>query len=50
MSTLGGAACSTGLNTDLSLTEQVLQDWLDDFERIQWMLRTSSRLRQLHGD
>jgi hypothetical protein len=50
MSTLGGAACSTGLNTDLSLTEQVLQDWLDEFERIQWMLRTSSRLRQLHGD
>ena len=49
-SSLGGAACSTGLNTDVSLTEQVVQDWLDEFERIQWMLRTSSRLRQLHGD
>lgn len=50
VSSLGGAACPTGLNTDLSLTEQVVQDWLDEFERIQWMLRTSSRLRQLHGD
>lgn len=50
VSTLGGAACSTGLNTDQSLTEQVLQDWLEEFERVQWMLRTSSRLRQLHND
>jgi thiol-disulfide isomerase/thioredoxin len=47
---LGGVACPTGLNTDVSLTAQVVQDWLDEFERIQWMLRTSSRLRQLHGD
>jgi len=47
---LGGAACSTGLNADQSLTELVLQDWLNEFERIQWMLRTSSRLRQLHND
>jgi len=25
-------------------------DWLNEFERIQLMLRTSSRLRQVHGD
>ncbi len=47
---LTGAACPTGLVHEGSLTEQVVQDWLDEFERIQWMLRTSSRLRQLHGD
>lgn len=27
-----------------------LQDWLDEFERIQLMLRLSPRLRELHGD
>jgi hypothetical protein len=47
---LTGAACPTGLFQELSLTELVVQDWLNEFERIQWMLRTSSRLRQLHGD
>jgi hypothetical protein len=47
---LGGAACPTGLVGDGSLTEHVVQDWLDEFERIQWMLRTSGRLRKLHGD
>lgn len=47
---LQGAACPTGLVTDGSLTEHVVQDWLDEFERIQWMLRTSGRLRKLHGD
>lgn len=47
-SSLIGAACSTGIHD--SLTDAVVQEWLDEFERIQWMLRTSSRLRQLHGD
>lgn len=47
---LGGAACPTGLVFDGNLTEAVVQDWLNEFERIQWMLRTSTRLRQLHGD
>jgi len=28
----------------------VLQEWLNEFERVQWMLRLSPRLRQLHGD
>jgi hypothetical protein len=45
-----GAACPTGLAIDSPLTGRVVQDWLNEFERIQWMLRTSSRLRQLHGD
>jgi hypothetical protein len=48
--TLGGAACPTGLPVEQSLTQRVVQDWLDEFERIQLMLRTSARLRQLHGD
>lgn len=30
--------------------EETLQDWLVEFERIQWMLRLSPRLRRLHGD
>ncbi|RLS55389.1 MAG: thiol reductase thioredoxin [Planctomycetota bacterium] len=45
-----GAACSTGIAIGDDLTRSVMRDWLDEFERIQWMLRTSSRLRQLHGD
>lgn len=47
---LQGAACPTGLVIDGTLTENVVQDWLNEFERIQWMLRTSARLRKLHGD
>ncbi len=47
---LSGAACPTGLATDHALTARVVQEWLDEFERVQLMLRTSGRLRQLHGD
>jgi thiol-disulfide isomerase/thioredoxin len=50
VSHLSGAVCPTGLVGDGTLTSRVVQDWLNEFERIQWMLRTSSRLRQLHGD
>jgi len=28
----------------------VAQDWLNEFERVQWLLRLSPRLRQMHGD
>jgi hypothetical protein len=28
----------------------VVQEWLNEFERVQWILRLSPRLRQLHGD
>jgi thiol-disulfide isomerase/thioredoxin len=31
-------------------TAAVMQEWLDEFERVQWMLRLSPRLRQKHGD
>jgi hypothetical protein len=27
-----------------------MQGWIDEFERVQLMLRLSPRLRQLHGD
>jgi hypothetical protein len=27
-----------------------LQDWLNEFERVQWLLFLSPRLRQLHRD
>lgn len=32
------------------LPDQIVQDWLAEFERVQWMLRLSPRLRQRHGD
>ena len=48
---LDGAACPTGLvGTDSGSLAAVVQDWLDEFERVQGMLRTSPRLREIHGD
>ena len=48
---LDGAACPTGLvSPGRSLLDAVTQDWLNEFERIQLLLRTSGRLRKLHGD
>lgn len=41
--------CPTGIGTD-PLLVQVTQDWLNEFERVQWLLRLSARLRKLHGD
>ena len=48
---LGGETCATGLvkSTD-PLHIQVLQDWLNEFERVQLILRLSPRLRRKHGD
>ena len=48
---LGGEACATGLvsKTD-PVGVQVVQEWLDEFERVQWILRLSPRLRRKHGD
>jgi hypothetical protein len=46
-----GAACDTGIAPPPA--DEVaagLQDWLDEFERVQLMLRLSPRLRQRHGD
>ena len=46
-----GPACSTGLaGVATPLRGQVTQEWLNEFERVQLMLRLSGRLRQLHGD
>lgn len=46
-----GDSCPTGLVLpgDPLLT-LVAQDWLNEFERVQWLLRLSPRLRQRHGD
>ena len=46
-----GDSCPTGLGvSDDPLPAQVTQDWLNEFERVQWLLRLSPRLRQKHGD
>lgn len=46
-----GAACPTGIVAPgQDLLDAVVQEWLNEFERIHLMLRTSARLRQLHGD
>ncbi len=48
---LSGAACSTGIALPGDSAQQrVVQEWLDEFEKVQLMLRTSSRLREKHGD
>lgn len=48
---LEGAACPTGLIPDEnSLLAAVVQDWLNEFERVQLILRTSARLRKVHSD
>ncbi len=48
---LSGETCATGLikGTD-PLQAQIVQDWLNEFERVQWILRLSPRLRRMHGD
>lgn len=46
-----GPSCPTGIvPPEAHLVEAVTGDWLDLFERAQLILRTSSRLRQKHGD
>jgi hypothetical protein len=46
-----GPSCPTGIGPpDKSLLAAVTQDWLNEFERVQLLLRLSSRLRQKHGD
>lgn len=46
-----GPSCPTGINPPhQALLDAVVQEWLNEFERAQLMLRLSSRLRQLHGD
>ncbi len=46
-----GEVCTSGIvSADDPLLVKVTQDWLDQFERVQWILRLSPRLRQKHGD
>lgn len=46
-----GASCPTGLVIPNDpLPALVLQEWLNEFERAQCILRLSPRLRQKHGD
>jgi thiol-disulfide isomerase/thioredoxin len=48
---LVGESCATGLVSKSDpVGVQVVQDWLDEFERVQWILRLSPRLRRKHGD
>ena len=48
---LGAEACSTAIflppTDELAAT---LADWMNEIERVQWMLRLSARLRKQHGD
>jgi thiol-disulfide isomerase/thioredoxin len=51
VSQLSGESCATGLVKGSDpLQMQVVQDWLNEFERVQWILRLSPRLRRKHGD
>lgn len=51
MAELGGEVCGSGLvRSGDPVHQAVIQDWLDEFERVQWILRLSPRLRKLHGD
>ncbi len=46
-----GPACPTGLvPPDADLLAAVIQEWLNEFERVQLLLRLSARLREKHGD
>jgi thiol-disulfide isomerase/thioredoxin len=46
-----GVVCASGLaRANDPLLDRVTQDWLDQFERVQWILRLSPRLRHKHGD
>jgi thiol-disulfide isomerase/thioredoxin len=46
-----GEVCGSGIvKGNDPVQTQIIQDWLNEFERVQWMLRLSPRLRKLHGD
>lgn len=46
-----GAACPLpGAPVPTEELQATMQDWLDEFERVQLLLRLSGRLRQKHGD
>jgi hypothetical protein len=46
-----GSSCATGMVVPpAEALAATTADWLDQFERVQLILRLSGRLRQLHGD
>jgi len=46
-----GPACPTGVVAEArELQSAVIQEWLNEFERVHLILRLSARLRQAHGD
>lgn len=46
-----GASCATGIGAaDVTEVQETMQDWVDEVERVQLMLRLSPRLREKHGD
>ena len=48
---LVGESCATGIVKSADPVQaQIVQDWLNEFERVQWILRLSPRLRKQHGD
>ena len=47
---LAGAACPTGHAFDDDLQQAQVQEWLDQFERVELMLRLSPCLRRRHED
>jgi thiol-disulfide isomerase/thioredoxin len=51
VSQLSGEGCATGfVKGDDPTQRAVVQDWLNEFERVQWVLRLSPRLRRRHND
>jgi len=49
-SQLGPACPVPGAAIDPADTAAVVRDWVNEFERVHLLLRTSGRLRQKHGD
>lgn len=49
---VGGATCSTGLvGVDGDpVFDAIVQEWVNEFERVHWIVRLSPRLRTKHGD
>lgn len=47
---LDGVACPSGLGMESAELAAVVQDWLNEFERNQLILRLSPRLRAKYGD
>ncbi len=47
---LGGGCPMPGAPTGADLIDDLMTDWMDEFERVHLLLRLSGRLRTAHGD